>query len=82
MTLFFGRSDEWSEDDGWEVLEAPDAEVAAQAFMEKWDLEDGDKFRIVRAAGDIQEFSVKSSRVAYRLPVVPGEPDSSPDSFR
>ena len=55
--IFFGRAEGWDDDQGWEAVSGVrDFEEAAVQFAEKWDLDDGDKFSIVKAEGGPHEF--------------------------
>lgn len=80
--MFFGRSEGWSEDDGWETIEAAGIEEASQAFAKKWDLDDGDKFSVIRAEGERLEFVAQKRLAVSRLPLIPPIGDEGPDSQR
>lgn len=78
---FFGRSEGWSEDDGWETIDAGSEAEAAQKFAEKWDLEDQDKFSVV-AAAFWPPRSFEAKKAVITVQEVPREEDDGPDSQR
>ena len=79
--IFFGRCESWSEDDGWETVEARDFEEASVKFAEKWDLDDGEKFSVIKAAPERREEFVAQKRLVV-APWRKEDDDEGPDSQR
>ncbi|HYX19260.1 MAG TPA: hypothetical protein VFA98_00230 [Thermoanaerobaculia bacterium] len=78
--IFFGRAAHWDEEDGWEAIEARDAEEAAAKFAEKWDLDDDEKLSVVKAEGGPHEFMAQKKLVVVRWRQE--DEDDGPDSQR
>jgi hypothetical protein len=79
--IFFGRCESWSEDDGWETVEARDFEEASVKFAEKWDLDDDEKISVIKAGPEPRKEFITQRRLVV-TPYREEDDDEGPDSQR
>lgn len=80
--IFFGRCEHWDEEEGWQSVEARDVEEASVKFAEKWQVDDGEKFSIVKAEGGHHAFIAQKRLVVRPRRAEDDEEDKEFDSQR